>query len=125
VTKQQSKVMKSFQIKTITKLGQGTFDSIDLKNPIFSRWLVGFMADNKIPFQVVHLGEGVTRIIKSGSVCPHCQGKGFVNVDQTPVHVEIPEHLKDSLCCDGNKICSCKGGCADGGECCKAKSKAA
>lgn len=125
MTKKQSKVMKSFQIKTITKLGQGTFDYIDLKNPVFSRWLVGFMAENKIPFQVVHLGEGVTRIIKSGSLCPHCQGRGFLEIDNTPVNVEVPEHLKnESACCDGGE-CSCKGGCAEGGECCKTRSRAA
>lgn len=125
MTKKQSRVMKSFQVKTITKLGQGTFEYIDLKNPIFSRWLVGFMAENKIPFQVVHFGEGVTRIIKSGSICPHCQGKGFVDIDHSPVNIEIPEHLKDSFCCDANEICTCNGGCSDGGSCCKSKIKAA
>lgn len=124
MTKKQSKVMKSFQIKTITKLGQGTFEYIDLKNPVFSRWLVGFMAENKIPFQVVHLGEGVTRIIKSGSVCPHCQGKGFVEIDNSPVNVEIPEHLKNDFSY-WSSDCTCTNGCSKGGQCCKTDSKAA
>lgn len=118
MTKKESKVMKSFQIKVITQLGQGSFESIDLKNPVFSRWFVGYLAQNKIPFQVVHLGEGVTRIIKSGSLCPHCEGKGFMESDKTPVKgLELPED-SDSGCCTD---CSCK----EGSECCKSKSNAA
>ena len=91
MTKKESRVMKSFQIKVITQLGQGTFESINIKNPVFTRWLVGYMAENNIPFQVVPLGEGVTRVIKSGSLCPNCNGKGFTEMDHTPISdLKIP-----------------------------------
>lgn len=127
MTKKESKVMRSFQTRVITQLGQGTFESIDIKNPAFSRWLVGYMASNKIPFQVVHLGENVTRIIKSGSICKHCNGNGFVEVDTTPIEgLELPEedNEKTSSSCCGDS-CSCTNGCKVGGVCCKEKSKAA
>lgn len=126
MTKKEAKVMRSFQVKVITQLGQGTFESVDLKNPIFSRWLVGYMADNRIPFQVVHLGEGVTRIIKSGSLCENCGGKGFIEADNTPLpDLKVPgeEESETSNCCGDN--CSCENGCKNGGECCSKKSKAA
>jgi hypothetical protein len=128
MTKKESRVMRSFQTRVITQLGQGTFESVDLKNAVFSRWLVGYMASNKIPFQVVHLGENVTRIIKSGTICEHCNGKGFIQADTTPIEgLKIPEEdmeTKSSHCCCGES-CNCKNGCKDGGVCCNQRSKAA
>ncbi|PIE74762.1 MAG: hypothetical protein CSA18_03625 [Deltaproteobacteria bacterium] len=128
MNKKQSRVMRSFQIKMITRLSQGTFESIDLKNPVFSRWLVGYLVDNNIPFQVVSFGEGVTRIIKSGKTCAYCNGKGFTEMDHTPIeNLELPDSddnaEKKSDCCGEGLNCS--EGCKDGGLCCKDKNEAA
>lgn len=133
MNKKQSKVMRSFQIRIITQLGQGTFESINIKNPVFSRWLVGYLADNNIPFQAIPLGEGVTRIIKSGDVCPYCNGKGFTHADTAPVknllttnyYEEVKDVEEHNYTSCHSHVCSCNGGCKDGGDCCCKKDKAA
>ncbi len=79
MTKRESKIMRSFQIKMVTQLAQGKFDGIDLKNDLFVKWLVGHMADARIPFKLVPLGGGVTRIIHSGGLCPLCDGTGMIH----------------------------------------------
>lgn len=132
MTKKQSKVMRSFQIRMMTLIGQGTFTAVDLKNEFFVKWLVGYMAENRVPFQLVPMGGGVTRIVHSGTVCPHCEGKGFFETQMDPrpellpeeaicYSEETPEEKKSG--CGGN--CTCEGGCADGGVCCQDKQKAA
>ena len=78
MTKKQSKVMRSFQIKMVTQLERGEFSSINLKNDIFVKWLVGYMVDYRIPFRMIDMGGGVTRITREGLLCPHCEGKGFI-----------------------------------------------
>lgn len=120
--------MRSFQIRMMTQLAQGKFSAIDLKNDIFTKWLVGYMAENCIPFQLVPLGAGVTRIIAAGSLCSHCHGKGFL-----PKEGKVLPHILEDLKtlesdhehghCGQN--CSCKNGCAQGGSCCKSGAHAA
>lgn len=120
MTKKQSKVMRSFQIRMITQLAQGKFDAIDLKNDLFVKWLVGYMAENRIPFELIPLGAGVTRVIVSGKRCAHCHGKGFLPAEGTP----LPHILEDIKAlekeshedCGGN--CTCENGCSQGGNCC-------
>jgi hypothetical protein len=134
MTKKQSKVMRTFQIRMITQLAQGTFSSIDLKNEFFVKWLVGYMADNQIPFQLIPLGAGVTRIVLAGCLCPHCQGKGFFS--DPSVMTKRPALLDDlqeedmeeaspahPATCGGN--CACEDGCASGGTCCQTRRRAA
>jgi hypothetical protein len=79
MTKLQSKVLRSFQIKTMTQLAQGKFDSVTLKNDIFTKWLVGYMVSESIAFKLIPMGGGVTRIVREGVCCPHCMGKGFLS----------------------------------------------
>ncbi len=81
MTKKQSKVMRSFQIKMVTQLERGEFSSINLKNDIFVKWLIGYMVDYRIPFRMIDMGAGVTRITREGMLCPHCDGKGFIEQD--------------------------------------------
>lgn len=133
MTKKQSKVMRTFQIRMITQLAQGTFSSIDLKNEIFVKWMVGYMAENRIPFQLIPLGAGVTRIVMAGALCPHCQGKGFFPGEhpmeqRLELLADLQEddeapHSAGEPSCGGN--CSCEQGCASGGICCQARQKAA
>ncbi|MCW7753139.1 hypothetical protein OOT00_03970 [Desulfobotulus sp. H1] len=131
MTKKQSKVMRSFQIRMITQLAQGSFSSIDLKNEIFVKWLVGYMAAHQIPFQLVPMGAGVTRIVLSGCLCSHCQGKGFVpdseeNGLQRPHLLEaLEEENEDQVisCCGDS--CNCENGCGSGGTCCSERRNAA
>ena len=78
MTKKQSKVMRSFQIKMVTQLERGEFKSINLKNDIFVKWLIGYMVDYRIPFRMIDMGGGVTRITREGVLCPHCDGKGYI-----------------------------------------------
>lgn len=78
MTKYQSKAMRSFQIKMITQIEQGKFESINLKNDIYVKWLAGYMADNLIPFRIIPLGGGVIRITKETCICPRCQGRGYM-----------------------------------------------
>lgn len=128
MTKRESKVMRSFQIKMMTKLAQGKFDSVDLKNDLFVKWLVGFLAESRVPFKLVPLGGGVTRILHSGGLCPLCSGTGIIHAEE-PVLSEspdpssiIPDEESHSCCGDG----SCGGGSSCcGGSCCKEKRNAA
>lgn len=69
--------MRSFQIKMVTQLERGEFKSINLKNDIFVKWLVGYMVDTRKPFRVIDMGSGITKVTLEGLVCPHCEGKGF------------------------------------------------
>ena len=78
MTRRESKVMRNFQFKIVTQLERGEFEAITLKNKLFVKWLVGYMAERCHPFQVVRLGPGVVRIIHGGRRCPHCAGKGFI-----------------------------------------------
>ncbi|TWI66902.1 hypothetical protein LZ24_02859 [Desulfobotulus alkaliphilus] len=132
MTKKQSKVMRSFQIRMITQLSQGTFSSIDLKNEFFVKWLVGYMADNQIPFQLIPLGAGVTRILLAGCVCEHCKGKGFIaeKADTLPkphlmsaLEKELADEEAQTAHCGDH--CSCENGCAGGGICCSQQHRAA
>ena len=128
MTKRESKVMRSFQIKMMTRLAQGKFDSVDLKNDLFVKWLVSYMAESRIPFKLIPMGGGVTRIVHSGGLCPLCCGTGMIHADdsevmETPDSASLISGLAESSCCGAN--CSCSGGCADGGPCCKAKKTAA
>lgn len=121
MTKKQSKVMRSFQIRMMTQLAQGKFSAIDLKNDIFVKWLVGYMAENCVPFQLIPLGAGVTRVIASGSLCHHCQGKGFLPTEGKALphileEIKILETDSHHGACGGN--CSCEHGCSQGGSCC-------
>ncbi|TYT73798.1 hypothetical protein [Desulfobotulus mexicanus] len=132
MTKKQSKVMRSFQIRMITQLSQGSFSSINLKNDFFVKWLVGYLADNKIPFQLIPLGAGVTRILLAGCVCEHCKGKGFIaeKADTSPkphlmsaYQAELEEEESLTACCGDH--CSCENGCTNGGSCCGQQNRAA
>ena len=78
MTKRESKVMRSFQIKMITQLEKGEFTSVTLKNELFTKWLVGYMVTYGIPFKTIPYGFGVTKITNDGLVCPHCGGSGVV-----------------------------------------------
>ncbi len=71
--------MRSFQIKMVTQLERGEFKSINLKNDIFVKWLVGYMVDTRKPFRVIDMGSGITKVTLEGSVCPHCDGTGFID----------------------------------------------
>ncbi|BCS97011.1 hypothetical protein DSLASN_26430 [Desulfoluna limicola] len=128
MTKRESKVMRSFQIKMMAQLAQGKFDSVDLKNDLFVKWLVSHMAESRIPFKLIPLGGGVTRIVHSGGLCPLCCGTGTIHADE-PELVETPDPVslipsgEAISCCGGN--CTCRGGCADGGVCCKSRRSAA
>ncbi|MCG8471011.1 MAG: hypothetical protein MI742_04040 [Desulfobacterales bacterium] len=130
MNKKQSKVMRAFQIKMMTQLAQGKFQGIDLKNELFVKWLVGHMAESRIPFKVVPLGGGVTRIVHSGGLCPLCSGSGVIHhadecaISESPSPEAFAWHAeKKSSGCGGN--CSCKGGCSEGGRCCKENQSAA
>ncbi|MDL2269670.1 hypothetical protein LJC71_07825 [Desulfosarcina sp. OttesenSCG-928-A07] len=121
MTKRESKVMRSFQIRMITLLAQGKFDAIDLKNDLFVKWLVGYMADNGIPFQLTPLGAGVTRVIAAGRRCSHCHGKGFIPAAEKPrphilEDIKAPAQEAHHKGCDGNF--TCENGCSQGGICC-------
>ncbi len=83
MTKRESKVMRNFQFKLVTQIERGEFEAVTLKNKFFVKWLVGYMAEQGHPFQVVRLGPGVVRVIRGGLRCPHCQGKGFI-ADKAP-----------------------------------------
>ncbi len=78
MTKRQSKVMRSFQIKMVTQLERGEFTSITLKNELFTRWLIGYMVTNGIPVKVIPFGFGVTKITIENHICPHCGGSGVL-----------------------------------------------
>ena len=78
MTKRESKVMRNFQFKLVTQIERGEFEAVTLKNKYFVKWLVGYMAEQGHPFQVVRLGPGVVRVIRGGLRCPYCQGKGFI-----------------------------------------------
>ena len=130
MTKKESKVMRSFQIKMVTQLGQGTFDSVDLKNDLFVKWLVGYLAETRTPFKLIPLGGGVTRIVHSGGLCPLCSGTGMIHADEPAwADTPAPETLIPSVddapepCCGGN--CTCSDGCAQGGPCCMGRQSAA
>ena len=105
MTKRESKIMRSFQIKMMTRLAQGKFDAIDLKNDLFVKWLVGHMADARIPFKLVPLGGGVTRIVHSGGLCPLCDGTGMIHGEESPL-----EETPVLLIPDGAPV-SCGGAC--------------
>lgn len=77
MTKHKSKVFQSFMVKYMTKIAQNKFDSVTLKNDLYVKWLVGYLVDECVPFKILHMGGGVTKIIKEGSCCPNCSGKGF------------------------------------------------
>ena len=130
MNKKQSKVMRSFQVKMMTQLAQWKFSSVDLKNDLFVKWLVSYMAETRIPFKLVPLGGGVTRIIHSGGLCPLCEGSGIIHADEhlieeTPSPASIlPEDKRMTRCASGGE-CNCKGGCSEGGPCCGGKHKAA
>jgi hypothetical protein len=128
MTKRESKVMRSFQIKMMTQLAQGKFDSVDLKNDLFVKWLVSYMAESRIPFKLIPMGGGVTRIVHAGCVCPLCSGAGMIHADEpgvmeTPDPVSLIHELAEASSCEGG--CTCSGGCFEGGSCCKSRKKAA
>jgi len=102
-------VMRSFQIKMMTRLDQGKFDSVDLKNDIFVKWLVGYLAESRVPFKLVPLGGGVTRIVHAGGLCPLCSGTGMIHADE-PELTETPDPAsfipaEVSLSCRGENGC--------------------
>lgn len=122
MTRKQSKVMRSFQIRMMTQLAQGKFSAIDLKNDLFVKWLVGYMAESCIPFQLIPLGAGVTRVIASGTLCPHCHGKGFLPAEGEkfpPVLEDIKALETHSHHGNCGHDCTCDHGCTHGGSCCK------
>jgi len=128
MTKKESKVMRSFQIKMMTKLAQGKFDSVDLKNDLFVKWLVGYLAESRVPFKLVPLGGGVTRILHSGGLCPLCSGTGMIHADE-PELTESPDPAsvipeEDILSCCGGHSCGDGHQCC-GGQCCKENRNAA
>lgn len=122
MTKRESRVMRSFQIKMITLLGQGKFDSVDLKNDIFVKWLVGYLAETRTPFKLVPLGGGVTRIVHSGGLCPLCSGTGMIHADE-PDLVESPDPA--SLFPSAAPLSCCGEACRCGGHCPKESRNAA
>ena len=128
MTKRESKVMRSFQIKMMTQLAQGKFQSVDLKNDLFVKWLVGYLAETRVPFKLVPLGGGVTRILHSGGLCPLCSGSGIIHGDE-PMHSESPDPSsifpdeQAHTCCGGGS-CGENDSCC-GGSCCSKKRQAA
>ncbi len=88
MNKHASKVFKSFQIKYMTQLAQNKFDSVTLKNDLFVKWLVGHMVQECIPFNLIPMGGGVTKIIREGVCCPHCGGKGFIPIEENKKECE-------------------------------------
>lgn len=82
MTKKESKVFKSFMINTMTKLAQNKFDSVTLKNDLFVKWLVGYLVKECIPFKLIPMGGGVTKIVREGYCCPNCNGMGFFPIEE-------------------------------------------
>ncbi|WP_300669614.1 hypothetical protein [Desulfoluna sp.] len=111
MTKRESMVMQSFQVKMMTQLAQGTFDSVNLKNDLFVKWLVGYMADSRIPFKLIPLGGGVTRIVHSGGLCPLCSGTGMIHADE-PELTESPDPAT-FIPTDPNFICYSRNCCKE------------
>ncbi len=88
MNKHASRVLKSFQIKYMTKLAQNKFDSVIIKNDIFVKWLVGYMVQEGVPFRIIPMGAGVTKVVHEGSCCPNCNGKGFFPIDEKAVKTD-------------------------------------
>ena len=89
MNKKESRVMRSFQTRVIVAIEQNRFSAIDLKNDLFVKWLVGYLLDCRIPYQLIPMGGGVTRILKTDGLCPLCRGKGFIE-GETP---DLPDSV--------------------------------
>jgi len=56
---------------------KGGFIECLVKDSKKEKEIIWKLVINKVPFHVVNYGAGVKRIIRNGSVCGHCLGRGY------------------------------------------------
>lgn len=47
-----------------------------LTHPLPLKWLIAYLAEQQVSYQVIKLGGGVTRVTTQTDICKHCNGTG-------------------------------------------------